>query len=222
MEILAFTTTIVFSVGVVALIISIHEAAHAYAAHLLGDDTARDFGRLTLNPLAHIDPFGTIILPLILVLFGLPVFGWAKPTPFNPLALQNPRRDGALIAIAGPVSNLALAFIVAALARLVFGNNAVAMFSSNIFTTFVFPVVLFNVTLAVFNLLPIEPLDGFKVVGGLLPEGLAAMWYSLAHYGPILLFILLFTPGTDIIGRLISPLTKTLLSLLLGLSPSIF
>lgn len=221
MEILTFTTTIVFSVAVVALIISVHEAAHAYAAHLLGDDTARDFGRLTLNPLAHIDPFGTIILPLILVLFGLPVFGWAKPTPFSPLNLQNPRRDGALIAIAGPLSNLLVAFLVAILSRLVFGNNIAAMFGSGIFTTFVFPIVLFNVTLAVFNLLPVEPLDGFKVVGGLLPNSLATGWYSLAHFGPIILFILLFTPGTDIIGRLISPLTNTLLSLLLGLPSSI-
>lgn len=217
MEILAITTTIVFSVALVALIISVHEAAHAYAAHLLGDDTARDFGRMTLNPLAHIEPFGTIILPLILVLFGLPVFGWAKPTPFSPLNLQNPRRDGALIAIAGPVSNLLVAFAVAFLSRLVFGNNIPAMFGSDIFTTFVFPIVLFNVTLAVFNLLPVEPLDGFKVVGGLLPEGLAATWYSLAHYGPIILFVLLFTPGTNIIGRLISPLTSTILSLLLGI-----
>ena len=221
MELLTLLISILFSIAIVALIISVHEGAHAYAAHLLGDNTAKLSGRMTLNPLAHIDLFGTLLLPLILILFHLPVFGWAKPTPFNPFNLQNPRRDSALIAVSGPVSNLIVALAVAAVSRLAFGNNPAGMFQSDAFVTFIFPIVLFNVTLAVFNLIPVEPLDGFKVVGGLLPAELASFWYSLAPYGPIILFVLLFTPGTAIIGNIISPLTKTILSLLLGFPPNI-
>lgn len=203
--------TLLLSLLFVALIISLHEAAHAYAAHLLGDDTAKDLGRMTLNPRAHLDPFGTILLPTLLILMRLPIFGWAKPTPFNPLNLENPKRDSALIALAGPLANLLLAFLLALAGRFFFAGNPIALLSS-----FIYPLVVINVGLAVFNLLPIAPLDGFKVVGGVLPDELALLWYRLAPYGPLILLMLLFLPGPSLIDIFINPLLNTFLKLLFG------
>lgn len=217
MDIVFYLGSILFSLAVVAMIISVHEAAHAFTANSLGDPTAKMAGRQSLNPLAHIDLFGTVLLPLMLIILHLPLFGWAKPTPFNPMNLQNPKRDSALIALAGPVSNLLLAALLALIARLLFPGDPMAMLQS-----LLYPLVTINVSLAVFNLLPIEPLDGFKVVGGILPDGLAAFWYSLAPYGPLLLLFLLFTPGTSLLDRIFLPLTKTILSLLFGFPVALY
>ena len=150
---------------VVILIISIviHELAHGYTADYLGDPTARLQGRLTLNPVAHLDWFGSIILPFILVVTGAPfVLGWAKPVPFNPHNLKNPRKGGALIALMGPVSNLALALVFALVARFVDPATTLYGFSQG--------VVIVNLALAVFNLVPIPPLDGHHLLFAAIPD----------------------------------------------------
>jgi Zn-dependent protease len=168
--------------------ISIHEFAHALAADRLGDPTARAAGRLTLNPFAHIDPIGTVILPLSLLLFSAVsgtnfVFGWGKPTPFDPYNLKNPRRDAALISIAGPVSNLLLAVIVSIFIR----------FTPSVFSIFLVPLILTNIGLAVFNLIPVGPLDGQKIIFGLLPRDLAYEFQAIMNrYGILILIFLIF------------------------------
>ena len=145
--------------GTLAVSISFHEAAHAWTALKLGDPTAKHMVRVSLNPFDHIDPVGTVILPLFLMISGLPVFGWAKPTPFNPWNLANPKRDSALISLAGPVSNFIFAIIISLIYRI---------------TQFdlLLPIIQLNLVLGFFNLIPIHPLDGSKVVGGLLPKNL--------------------------------------------------
>ncbi|MDP2671112.1 MAG: site-2 protease family protein [bacterium] len=187
------------AIGALALSISLHEAAHAWVADKLGDPTARAQGRVSLNPINHIDLFGTIILPLILILLQTGfLFGWAKPTPFNPWNLKNPRRDAALISLAGPASN----FLLAALAGLGY-----RFFSFNLYTESIFLLlIILNLTLAFFNLIPIPPLDGFKVVTGVLPKSIAAQWAAMEQYGPILLLGLFFFGGyfiTPILGFLV-------------------
>lgn len=162
--------------------ISIHEFAHAFVATKLGDPTAKSMGRLTLNPLAHLDPIGT----LLLVLVG---FGWGKPVPFNSQYLSNPRRDSALISLAGPASNFIFAVFFAFL-HLIFGTG----FLANIIEILVY----MNLVLCFFNLIPVHPLDGFKVVWGILPARLAWQWMDLAPYGVYLLLILIFTRITDV------------------------
>jgi len=150
---------------IIILIVSIiiHELAHGYTADKLGDPTARLAGRLTLNPMAHIDWIGSIILPFILVVTGAPfVLGWAKPVPFNPHNIKNPRRGGALIALMGPVSNLALALVFALIARVVGPESTLFAFSQ--------AVVVINVALAVFNLVPIPPLDGHHLLFAAIPD----------------------------------------------------
>ncbi|OGY25839.1 MAG: hypothetical protein A2864_00705 [Candidatus Woykebacteria bacterium RIFCSPHIGHO2_01_FULL_39_12] len=170
--------------GVLAIIISIHEASHAWAANKLGDPTAKYQGRITLNPIAHIDLIGTILIPLVLIIISLQtgrlfLFGWAKPTPFNPWNLKHPRRDSALISFAGPASN----FIVSAILGLIFRISNVEL---------ILPILGLNLILGIFNLIPVPPLDGFKVVGGILPKELAYQWLQLERAGPILLLFLLF------------------------------
>lgn len=165
--------------------ISIHEFAHAFAADRLGDPTARAAGRLTLNPFAHIDPVGTIILPLSLILLsgGTFAYGWGKPTPFDPYNLDNPRRDAGIISIAGPVSNLLLAVAVAILIR----------FLPYTFSIFLIPLILTNIGLAVFNLIPVGPLDGQKILFGLLPRDLAYEYEAImSRYGTLILILMIF------------------------------
>src|SRR3990167_5250812 len=149
--------TFVFQVIAFLLALTIHEFAHALAADRLGDPTPRVQGRLTLNPVAHIDLFGTILLPLFLLLTRAPIlFGWAKPVMFDPYNLANPRRDAALISFAGPLSNLLVAIILALLIRLSTGFPTLAMGVIGLVAT---PLILLNVVLAIFNLIPIHPLD---------------------------------------------------------------
>ncbi|OGY21390.1 MAG: hypothetical protein A2113_04385 [Candidatus Woykebacteria bacterium GWA1_44_8] len=171
--------TILSFLIVIGLVISVHEAAHAFFANLRGDPTARLMGRMTLNPVAHIDPLGTIVVPLFLLIFGGFIFGWAKPTPVNPLNFPHPRKDSAIVALAGPVSNLLLAIAFAFLFRL---------FQYGLLSD----VVRLNLMLGIFNLLPIPPLDGFKVVMGALPKRAALSLASLEAYGPAFLMIFLF------------------------------
>src|SRR3989344_1614049 len=184
--------------GVLAIIISIHEASHAWAANKLGDPTAKYQGRITLNPIAHIDLIGTILIQLVLIIISLQtgrlfLFGWAKPTPFNPWNLKHPRRDSALISFAGPASN----FIVSAILGLIFRISNVEL---------ILPILGLNLILGIFNLIPVQPLDGFKVVGGILPKELAYQWLQLERAGPILLLFLLFF----ILPAIQSPITSIL------------
>jgi Zn-dependent protease len=175
----------------VVLAITLHEAAHGYAALALGDTTARDQGRLTLNPLAHIDRMGTIILPGILLISQLLtihrvafMFGWAKPVPVSAWKFANPRRGMAIVAIAGPAMNFFLAWL-AALALRALADADVGAWLNTILVDF----MLINMVLGLFNLLPIPPLDGGRVVVGLLPEQLARSWAGLERYGLIIVLV---------------------------------
>jgi Zn-dependent protease len=189
---------IVFVLVVLALVfsITIHEFAHAFVATKLGDSTAKNMGRVSLNPLAHLDPLGT----LMLVFVG---FGWGKPVPFNPYALKNPKVESALISVAGPVSNFILAVILAVIARFVP--------SDSIFFAFIYLTIFYNLILGIFNLLPLHPLDGFKVVYGILPQNLAWQWQQTEQYGIYVLILLVLTRST---GAIITPLVNFGLTLL--------
>lgn len=199
-----------FLVWVAALLIAItiHEASHALIADRLGDPTAKLKGRLTLNPLAHLDPLGTFFLLIARV-------GWGKPVPIDPYNLRNPRRDSALISLAGPGSNLILAIIISLILRLS-GNLPLSHFTFLLIQMFLTPILILNVGLAIFNLLPIHPLDGFKIVAGLLPKSLASQWDELEGYGFFFLLLMLFPfGGGSLLINLISPLISLILNLLL-------
>ncbi|RKY34788.1 MAG: site-2 protease family protein [Candidatus Omnitrophota bacterium] len=167
----------------------VHEYAHGFIAHKLGDDTAKKMGRLTMNPLAHIDFFGTILLPLFLIVTSSPVvFGWAKPVPVNFYKLRNPKRDMIWVGIAGPVAN----FITALFFFLVLKLQLITSIG---FFNFCVKVVLINLVLGLFNLIPIPPLDGSRILTGLLPLKLAKQYMRFERYGIIVLLILLYLLG---------------------------
>lgn len=198
--------------------ISVHEAAHAWMADRLGDPTARLMGRLTLNPKAHYDPVGTTLLLILVVMraIGIPVipFGWAKPVRFDPYNLQNPRRDSALISLAGPVSNLVVAILLAIILGFISSPFSPLSFLPLIF----YPIIILNVVLAVFNFIPIHPLDGGKIFIGLLPakEAREADVF-LRRYGFIILLLLIFPTfgGTSPIFLVLSPIIDFILGVLI-------
>ena len=166
--------------------LSVHEAAHAWTASRLGDPTARLLGRLTLNPVAHVDPIGTLLFPLLAMSTGLPLIGWAKPVPVNSRHLRSPKRDFALIAAAGPISNLILAVAGAAICRWSPGKGLLANAHRS-------PFVILNVLLAVFNMVPVPPLDGGNVLIGVLPHSAGHVIERLRPYGFLLLYALMLT-----------------------------
>ena len=182
--------------------ITIHEFSHAFIADYLGDPTPRSRGRLTLNPLKHLDPLGTISL----ILFN---FGWGKPVPIDPYNLQNPKRDEALISLAGPLSNLLLALILSLLIKVM---------STNVFLVLFLAVMIrMNIVLAVFNLLPLPPLDGSKILVSLLPQDLSQqIEEAFSGYGVILTLLLLFLPirGSNLISLIIGPIIQSISTLL--------
>lgn len=187
-------TLLYAAILVPCLIIAIvfHEVAHGLAALALGDPTAREQRRLSLNPLRHVDPVGTLLVPGALALVGGPVFGWAKPVPVNARRLENPRYGMMVVAAAGPATNLVLALLAAivlgVLAGLGIGQETVAAgIAGSLLTTF----ILINLFLAFFNLLPIPPFDGSHIVGGLLPRSMAMQWQKLQQVGMILLVVLI-------------------------------
>jgi Zn-dependent protease len=176
----------------VLLAVTLHEAAHGFAAYKLGDDTAKRAGRMTLNPFRHVDRFGTLILPGFLLLLSSPVIlGYAKPVPVDFARLQHPRRDMALVAVAGPATNLVLMMIA------IFLLSATALLSGEVRAWLqlnLFNMIILNAVLAVFNMLPIPPLDGSKVLAGILPSRLGKRLLELERYGLLFIFILLFLP----------------------------
>lgn len=188
-----------FIVGVTIIVFSaiLHEVAHGYVANKLGDPTARIAGRLTLNPIPHIDPIMSIAVPVLLIMSGSPIiFGGAKPVPVNPLMLKEGRKDIALVALAGPLTNLIIAIVVSFIARLTFQ-------SPNIYQLLGL-VVRFNLILGFLNLVPIPPLDGSKFFSIVLPERAAQQFFALAPFGIFILFLLLLaTPLGELLNGLV-------------------
>lgn len=197
----------------ILIAITFHEVAHGLVANRLGDPTARQMGRLTLNPLAHIDLVGTIILPAILIITGAPVFGWAKPVPINPHNFRDPRRDMAISAAAGPVTNLLLAILSLLILKfLIIPTAGFLPDSLTIPLTMMFrQSILINIILAAFNLLPIPPLDGGRVLTGFLPHQQAVAFSKIEPYGFFIVIILLMT---GIAGIFINPIIRLMLALL--------
>jgi Zn-dependent protease len=179
---------IVFLV-VLILSLSFHEAAHAWSADRLGDPTARLLGRLTLNPLSHIDLIGTIVFPVLAALSGLPLIGWAKPVPVNPQNLQAPRRDFAIVAAAGPASNFLLATGGIVLLMFLVGDEVTGAWHLAFLRYF----VQMNALLGVFNLLPVPPLDGGNILAGLVSERSAQLLDRIRPYGIIILYALILS-----------------------------
>lgn len=202
--------SIVIPIVIVLLSLTVHEAAHAWTADRLGDPTARLLGRVSLNPIVHIDPIGTILLPLIAVYSGFPIIGWAKPVPVNISRLRHHRRDFMIVAAAGPLSNLAQAVVAAVVFRTLV--DATGYSASPALANTLLAVMQINVLLAFFNLIPIPPLDGGNVLAGLLPESGAAVLDSVRPFGFILLYALMLT---GVLSQLIIPPSEMFLGALL-------
>lgn len=210
-----FASPILFIISAVSLLlaIDIHEFSHALAADKLGDPTPRLQGRLSLNPLVHIDLAGLAFL----LFFG---FGWGKPVTFDPYNLKNPRRDAAIISIAGPISNILLALVISIALRL---SIAFAPSVAAILYGLTVPFVWLNVMLAVFNLIPIHPLDGFKIVGGLLSRQRAQEWYGLERYGFIFLLLLIIPIGSSsMVQAFLQPVVSFIVNLLIPSGGAIY
>jgi len=213
------------AVWLVPLIIAIvfHEVAHGLVARRLGDPTAEERGRLSFNPIRHIDPFGTVILPLLLAISHAPVFGWAKPVPVNFRRLRHPRRDMILVALAGPGMNLLLAIVGSAtLAATVLLTGGARTTVAGLVAANALNFVLINLFLAVFNLLPVPPFDGGHVVEGLLPPPLAQSFRKIGRYSLMVLVLLLLvlpaiSPSANVVGRVVSPLVDGIARGLLGI-----
>lgn len=206
-----------WSLPILAAVI-FHEVAHGVMALRLGDDTALRLGRLTLNPLPHIDPIGTILMPGLLLLAGAPIFGYARPVPIDYRKLRNPRRDMVLVALAGPTTNIALAILSALAFRALDARlHGVAAETASAFEIGVllplaqmaYYSVLINVFLAVFNMLPLPPLDGGRVLTGVLPYAQARLVAAIEPFGFVILAVLLMT-------RSIGPLVQTPVRMILG------
>jgi Zn-dependent protease len=197
-----------------AMAIIVHEVAHGWMADRLGDPTARLMGRLTLNPIPHIDIYGTIIVPVLLFLFHSPfLFGWAKPVPIDPYNLKNPKKDSALISLAGPSANILFAISLSIFLRIL-----LILFPAGTFFTLFFYLIEFNIILAIFNLIPIHPLDGGKILVGILPDNLAREFDAFFNrFGLILLFLLIFPifGGTSLISPIMSPVINFFLRILI-------
>lgn len=201
-------TSALFVVAIVILSVVVHEVAHGYAALWLGDSTAHYAGRLSLNPIKHMDLFGSFIIPLLLSFSGV-IFGWAKPVPYNPYNLRNRRWGELLVAIAGPISNFILAFIFAMFIRLIVGDG-VGM------TSMVFiaaTIVQVNLVLAIFNLIPIPPLDGSKILFSILPNQYGQLRMTLERFGFV--FVLLFV---FLLWQIFVPIIDFVFALLTGIS----
>lgn len=204
----------------------IHEVAHGWVAYKCGDPTAKEAGRLTLNPMAHIDPFGSFVLPLLMSMTGGPVFAFAKPVPYNPYRLKNPKRDEVLVALAGPLSNLLQAIVGALIFRLI-GDVAVTRMNYEMFNVYfvlqqiIVTYVIVNLSLMFFNLIPLPPLDGSSLISVFLKPEQMASYYKIQSYSmPILLVVLFVLPSVfhiDPIGAYLNTCVFGLAKLLLGM-----
>jgi Zn-dependent protease len=220
MESSVMESNVIYQIAVwlVPLVIAIvfHEVAHGLVARRLGDPTAEQRGRLTLNPIKHIDPFGTVVLPMVLAISHAPVFGWAKPVPVNYRRLNNPRRDMVLVALAGPGMNLLLGLIgTAILAATIMLSGGADGGAAAIVAANALNFLLINIFLAVFNLLPVPPFDGGHVVEGLLPRSLARSFRKIGRYSLLVLVILLLilpaiSPSANVVGRVVTPIVNTI------------
>lgn len=190
----------------------IHEVSHGYAALALGDPTAKFQGRLTLNPFSHLDPIGSFLVPLLGYFMGGFIIGWAKPVPFNPYNLRNQRWGEALVALAGPLSNISLAVIFGLVIRFSSGYGL----TNPAFLGLAGFVVMINITLAIFNLMPIPPLDGSKILFAILPYKWQSFRQSFERFGLIFVFIFIF-----FIWQVMSPVIGYLFTLFTGISFSI-
>jgi len=205
-------TQVIIAFLVLLVSLSVHEAAHAWTAARLGDPTARLLGRVSLNPAVHVDPVGTILFPLIAIMTNLPVIGWAKPVPVNVFRLRHGRRDFLLVAAAGPASNLALAVLASVAWRALVSAEFFGLDPTGPLTVFVQRALIINVLLAVFNMIPIPPLDGGNVLAGLLPEPLAVQFDRLRSWGFLLLYGLMLT---GLLSMIIVPPMRLILSWLI-------
>lgn len=217
------------AVWLIPLVIAIvfHEVAHGYVARIFGDHTAERMGRLTLNPIRHVDPIGTVVLPMVLAIAHAPIFGWAKPVPVEGSNLRNPRRDMIFVALAGPGTNFVLATLAALVLAAFFSGSvppASALYTVSGFAFLsLLSFVQVNVFLGVFNLIPLPPFDGGHVVQGLLPRPAAIQYAKLARFGlPLLLILLLvlpmISPNLDIVRRLIGPIANAVFQFFLGIA----
>jgi Zn-dependent protease len=187
-------TYIIVVVVVILLSMTLHEAMHAFVSYWLGDDTAKQQGRLTLNPIKHIDPFLTLLLPLMLAVIGAPIFGGAKPVPFNPDRVRYDEWGAALVAIAGPLTNLLIAFV--AFGIYVVGGSP----QSGLFTTIMITAATVNLGFFVFNMIPIPPLDGSRVLYALAPEFVRRGMEAIERFGIMFVFLIILV-ASPLIGR---------------------
>lgn len=199
--------------GSLVIAVILHEVSHGVVALMFGDDTAKRAGRLTLNPVPHIDPVGSVILPIIGVLTNVPVIGWAKPVPVNPAQLRSPRRHMLYVGLAGPATNLTLMFFAALVARALFSQDDLFSLYYNdgnvgMLPRFFFMFAFVNLFLALFNLLPIPPLDGSSLIERLLPASALPRWYAFRPYGFLVLFAVVFWTG--LFGKFVAPFEELL------------
>ena len=208
---------IVIVIAVILLSMTLHEAMHAFMGYWLGDDTAKAQGRLTLNPIKHIDPFLTLLLPIMLALIGAPIFGGAKPVPFNPERVRYAEWGAALVAIAGPLTNLLIAFVAFGVSVVV--GQPVDLFSSaqSVSGLVLQTVVLVNLGFFAFNILPIPPLDGSRVVYALAPEFVRRGMEAIERFGIIFVFVLVF-----IFSREIGLVLMSIIQFFIGIFTAMF
>jgi Zn-dependent protease len=208
---------IVIVIAVILLSMTLHEAMHAFMGYWLGDDTAKVQGRLTLNPIKHIDPFLTLLLPIMLALIGAPIFGGAKPVPFNPERVRYAEWGAALVAIAGPLTNLLIAFVAFGVSVVV--GQPVDLFSSaqSVSGLVLQTVVLVNLGFFAFNILPIPPLDGSRVVYALAPEFVRRGMEAIERFGIIFVFVLVF-----IFSREIGLVLMSIIQFFIGIFTAMF